>query len=1077
MERLPKLSLNNRAFIALVCVVITVIGVISMTVLRRELIPSIQLPAVAVVATNPGASSQQMADTVADPIERNLRTLDNVAGTQAVSRSNFTMLTVELDYGSDIYRAASQTDVILGRLESQLPEGTTTEVITGGTGSLPAMIVAASSDLEPFELVRRLELAAVPDIGSVEGVATVDVLGAPEEVIRLTLDEAALAEAGLNRGDIISALDDAGLVIPGGQVGDGGQQLDITVGNAFEELADLESMALIPAGEGAAPISLGEVAEVERTTAAATSASRTDGRDSVTMLITPAVRANFVDLSEDVHTILDDATETVGGGTEFTVVFDQAPFIQESIEGLATEGGWGLLFAVLVIFGFLLAVRPTIITAISIPLSLLFAFVGMWATGTTMNMLSLAGIILAIGRMVDDSIVVIENIVRHMQASTRSRYATIVHATSEVAGAVISSTLVALLVFLPIVLVSGLAGELFRPFALTTVVALTGSLLVSLTIVPVLAYWFLGRQAGRTADASPESVVGEPDDDGAPLAVEEDATAEASQGWLARAYRPALGWAITHRAATVVLVLLVFVGSMAMIPLLKVNLLGDSGMNMVSVTQTLAPGTTLEESIEAAEDTEEIISAQEGVQTVQTSIGGGGFGFGFGSSTNRVSYTVITEPGADQEALQTSLEAALAEHADADESAGEIEFSEAGGGGGMLGSSTVDVRLQALDDASRTEASDAVVEALQELDGVETVTSDDEAIAPALEIRIREADAAAMGMSVTDAVGLIAVNTADFPVGSVSIGGTELSVYLDTGGAVETVQDVEDLDLGGLPLSAIADVERVEVAPSISTVDAVRTVTVSVTPDSDDVGALGGQVRSAMEGLTLPDGVTWEMGGVTADIDETFTQLGLAMLAAILLIYVVLVWLFKSLIQPVILMMSIPFAATGVVLALWATGTSLGLSSLVGLLMLIGIVVTNSIMLIDLVNQYRRRGMELDEAIMRGGQNRVRPIIMTAAATIGAMIPPALGMASQSSFVSGPMAIAVIGGLVASTVISLVIVPVLYRMVEGRKERRAQRGRRRADVPVEAHSGDAAADSENALVDAATEDVEAPSGA
>ncbi|HHW83437.1 MAG TPA: efflux RND transporter permease subunit, partial [Actinomycetales bacterium] len=472
------------------CIVITILGALSMTILRRELIPSISLPAVAVIATNPGASSEQMADMVADPIERNLRTLDNVAGTSAVSQSNVTTVLVEMDYGSDTYRAASQTDVILSRMEDQLPEGTNTQVITGGTGSLPAMIVSASSDHEPFELVRRLDIAVVPDIGSVEGVATVDVLGAPEEIVRLDLDDAAMAEAGLNRGEIISALDDAGLVIPGGQVRDGELQLDISIGNAFADIADLEGLTLIPPGDGATPVSLGEVAQVQRTTADATSISRTDGRDSVTLLITPAVRANYVDISEDVTEILDSSTESIGGNAEFTVVFDQAPFIQESIQGLATEGGWGLLFAVVVIFVFLLAVRPTIITAISIPLSLLFAFIGMLATGTTMNMLSLAGLILAIGRMVDDSIVVIENIVRHLETSKRGKFATIVHATSEVAGAVISSTVVALLVFLPIALVSGIAGELFRPFALTTVVALTGSLLVSLTIVPVLAYWF-----------------------------------------------------------------------------------------------------------------------------------------------------------------------------------------------------------------------------------------------------------------------------------------------------------------------------------------------------------------------------------------------------------------------------------------------------------------------------------------------------------------------------------------------------------------------------------------------------------
>ncbi len=1018
MSRLPLLSLKNRSFIALVCVIIAVLGGVSMSILRQELVPSVSLPAVAVIATNPGASSEQMAGTVADPIERQLRTLDNVEGTSATSNSNFTMVSVELEYGSDIYRAASQADVLLSRIEEQLPDGTTTQVMTGGSGDLPAMIVSVASDLETPELARRLDLTALADIDSVGGVATVQLIGAADEVIRLTLDQAAMAANGVTQGDIISALDDAGLLVPGGTVTDGTVDLDITIGNPFTSVDDLAALRIIPAAEESTPVALGEVATVEQTTADAQSVSRTDGRDSITMLISPATDANFVELSDAVSAILDDAAETIGANTEFTVIFDQAPFIQESISGLATEGAWGLVFAVVVIFVFLWAVRPTIITAISIPLSLLFAFIGMLATGTTINMMSLAGLMLAIGRMVDDSIVVIENIVRHLGASTKGRFRTIVDAVTEVASAVVSSTVVALLVFLPIALVPGLAGELFRPFALTTVLALTGSLLVSLTIVPVLAYWFMRGTAGEGAD--------DPDD---------EHWFDVSNGWLARLYRPGLAWALSHRVVTAVLATIIFAGSIALFPLLKVNLLGESGMNSVQVSQTLPAGTVLEGSVAEAERTEAVLRDIDGVESVQTSVGGSNFGFGRGGGgSNEISYTITTDVEADQALLLQDITTALEDHQSSDEATGEIDVMDAGS---ILGSSTVDVAVTALDDETRGAANEQVVAALTDLDGVTTVSSDFAATAPSLEITIREDDAAALRLSVTDAVGLVAVNTADFPVGSVAIDGTDLDVYLETGRSVDTVEDVESLDLGGFPLSAIADVDRVNVAPSISTVNAVRTITISATPaNSDDVGAVGDEVRSALEDLDLPDGVTWEIGGVTADVDEAFRQLALAMIAAILLIYVVLVWLFKSLIQPLILLVSIPFAATGTILALWLTGTPLGLPSLVGMLMLIGIVVTNAIVLIDLVNQYRRHGMALDDALLRGGQNRVRPIIMTAAATIMAMIPPALGLSGQSSFVSAPMAVAVIGGLVASTLITLVIVPVLYRMIEGLKERR-----------------------------------------
>lgn len=1018
MNRLPLLSLKNRSFIALVCVVIAVIGVVSMITLRQELIPSVSLPAVSVVVTNPGASSEQMADTVADPIERQMRTLDKVEGTSSTSRSNFTMVNVELEYGADIYRAASQAEALISRVEAELPEGTTSQVLTGGSGDLPAMIVSVASDLDTPELARRLDLTALSDIGSVSGVATVQLVGTADEIVRVTLDQAAMAQAAVTQGDITSALDDAGLVVPGGGVTDGEVELDITVGNAFGTVDDLAELIVLPDAADAAPVVLADVATVERTTAASESVSRTDGRESITMLITAATGANFVELSRDVTTVLDEAADSIGSATEFSVVFDQAPFIQESIRGLATEGAWGLGFAVLVIFAFLWAVRPTLITAISIPLSLLFAFIGMLATNTTINMMSLAGLMLAIGRMVDDSIVVIENIVRHLGFSTKSRFRTIVDAVTEVTSAVVSATLVAVLVFLPIALVPGLAGELFRPFALTTVLALAGSLLVSLTIVPVLAYWFMRGKADEGAEESSD-----------------DELFTASQGWLARLYRPGLAWALSHRLVTGILAVAILGGSIAMTPLLKINLLGESGMNNVQASQTLPAGTVLAESVAEAEKTEQVLQDVEGVESIQTTVGGSSFGFGGGGGApNEISYTINTDADADQSEVVQAITEALDAHEEADDTGGVLEVVDAGS---LLGSDTVDVVVTALDDETRAAANEQIVEALSPLETVSNVSSDYEATAPSLEVTVRGQDAAALGLSVTDAVGLIAFSTADFPVGSVVIDGADLDVHLETGESVETVEDVENLDLGGFVLSMIADVERVNIVPAISTNNAVRTITVSATPaTSDNVGLVGDDVRATMEELDLPEGVTWEIGGVTADVDEAFRQLGIAMIAAILLIYVVLVWLFKSLIQPLILLVSIPFAATGTILALWLTGTPLGLPSLVGVLMLIGIVVTNAIVLIDLVNQYRRHGMDLNDALLYGGQNRVRPIIMTAAATIMAMVPAALGLSSQSSFVSGPMAIAVIGGLIASTLITLIIVPVLYSMIEGVMQRR-----------------------------------------
>ena len=1020
MDWLVKLSMKNRAFIALVTIVIMVLGLVSLNMLRRELIPPVELPTVAVTATNPGASSEQMADQVAEPIERQLTTVDNVTATSSTSSSNFSMVTLEMEYGSDIFRAASQTDTLLNSLEEQLPDGTTTTTLSGGSADIPAMVVTISSDLSAAELDQRFEQSARSDIENIPGIAQVQLFGANDEIIRLSPDDDALEAEGLDRSAIVDALEDAGVVLPGGNVTDADQSLDISIGKAFDDVDDMAS-TLIPVDEGP-PIQLSEVAEVEQTAAEAESLSRTNGNEAITLLVMPSNDANFIEVSEQALAEMDEAAQQMGSGTEFTVVFDQAEFIEDAIAGLASEGLWGLALAVLVIFVFLLSLRPTIITGITIPLSVLFAFVGMLATGTTVNMMSLAGLMITIGRMVDDSIVVIENIMRHLRQAPNgeSKLRTITRATGEVSSAVISSTVVTVMVFVPILLVEGMAGELFRPFALTVVLAMVGSTIVALTIVPVLAYWFMRNQQIRGDKAAQMA----------------DTDIRVTTNWMARLYRPIIAWTIKSRGtrwSTAIIALGVFVGSLALVPALKVNLLGDTGMNMHAVTYTAPQGSTLHRTAELSGEIEEELAEVEQVETVQADIGGGMMGAG----PEQASFTLITDASADQSEVETDIQTTLDAYFEDNPEAGEFQLEA---GGGMMGSDTVDIQLDALDEADLAEATEKLTATFEDLDDVARVESDFEAAAPSLEIVPLEDEIADYGMTVPEAMGLIASHTSDFPVAEVTINDTELNVHMESASPVETVEDIEALDLFGIPLTEIAEVNRVDIAPSITTINSVRTVTISVTPQStNDVGAATTALNTALAQAELPDGVQAEVGGVAEEIDTTFEQLALAMAAAVLLIYVVLVWLLKSLIQPLILLVAIPFGATGMILALLLTGTPLGATTLVGMLMLIGIVVTNSIVLMDLINQYRRRDANLDQAIIAGAQNRVRPIIMTAAATIGAMIPPSLGIAGQSSFVSAPMSIAVIGGLIASTLITLVIVPVLYRMTEGTAQRLSQR--------------------------------------
>ncbi|WP_193105085.1 efflux RND transporter permease subunit [Brachybacterium sp. FME24] len=1039
MNRLARLSLNNRSFIALVCIAVSIIGAFAMTTMRQELIPSVSLPQVQVMTSSPGSSSEQVQERITRPVEQSLSGLENVESTSSSSQAGVSMVTIELTYGTDTARSSNQVDAALTRIEDQLPEDADPQVISGGTSDLPAVVLSISSDLDPSDLGARLDASVKPELERVDGVSSVAVIGAPEEIVRITPDDAALAENGLTENDISTALDANGLSLPGGSVTDGDRTMDVVLGQSIDSIESLESIILMPADDAAQdegqegqqaaePVALSEVASVERTTQDPTSISRTDGRESLVVMVTATADGNVVDISDGVEGVLADTLPGVGGNAESAVVFDQAPFIEESILALAEEGLLGLIFAVGVILLFLRRVRPTVVTAISIPTSLLIAFIGMLVTGYTLNMLTLAALTISIGRVVDDSIVVIENIMRHL-AYGKAKMRAILDAVGEVAGAITASTLATVVVFLPIAIVSGMAGELFRPFALTVGIAMLSSLLVSLTIVPVLAYWFLRAPKGQ------EDV--DPDDVEQVSRIREAAEAKEERGWLHRIYAPLLHLVtdtLPRRLITVGVSILILVGTAFLYPLVNVNFLGDTGQNIASLTQSLPAGTSLEQSADKAEESEQALMELDGVETVQTTIGGGQFGMGGGGAQNEVSFSITTDTEVDQAALQDDMVAAL----EALPEAGTIEAADVAS---PTGSSSIDILVTGPTAEARQDANDAILAQLDPVpDGATEVTSDLQADQPTAVVTVDREAAAQLGLTEEAVIGMVAGQMYPGAIGSVTLDDSELDIFVDKGEGIDTFDQLQDVELaGGVPLSDVASIEEVASRPSISTQDGLETVTVSIAPEGEDVGPATDAANDAIDAADLPEGVEATVGGTAADIDETFGQLGIAMLAAILLVYVLLVWIFKSLIQPLILLVSIPFAATGALGLLILTGVPLGLPSMIGLLMLVGIVVTNAIVLIDLVNQYRRQGMTLDEAIHSGAAKRLRPILMTAAATIFALIPMALGITGNGGFIAQPLAVVVIGGLISSTLLTLLIVPVLYRIAEGPGERRRLR--------------------------------------
>ena len=518
---------------------------------------------------------------------------------------------------------------------------------------------------------------------------------------------------------------------------------------------------------------------------------------------------------------------------------------------------------------------------------------------------------------------------------------------------------------------------------------------------------------------------------------------------LQKGYLPVINWTLKHSVVTILLAVLVLAGTVALVPFMKTNFLGDSGQNTLTVSQKLPVGTSLEAQDAAATQVEDVLRDIDGIEIVQLSIGSSGSALRdafVGGGSGSITYSITTDENADQEALQAEVRTELADI----EGAGEIEVASAGGFGA---SSDIDIDITAPTQEILREATDAVTEAAEDLGSMRQVTNNLSESRPYIAVEVDRLDAAEAGYSEVALGSLVSAAMQPATAGTIVIDETTVTIYIAAETPPTTIAELAALTvptvLGPVRLDSLATVSEVDGPSSITTVRGQRSATVSITPSSDNIGTASAEVSEAVASLDLPGGATASLGGVTADQSTAFQQLGLAMLAAILIVYVVMVATFRSLRQPLLLLVSIPFAATGAIGLQVITGVPLGVASLIGVLMLIGIVVTNAIVLVDLVNQYRDRGMSVVEAVRHGSSRRLRPILMTALATIFALVPMAVGLTGSGGFISQPLAIVVIGGLVSSTFLTLIVLPTLYNLVEGARERRLAR-RAARDAAVEA---------------------------
>ncbi|MFF4950300.1 efflux RND transporter permease subunit [Streptomyces chattanoogensis] len=1035
MSWLSRLSLVQRGLIALMSIVAIAFGAIAIPQLKQQLLPSIDLPMVSVMAPYQGASPDVVEKQVIEPLEDGIQAVDGIKSVTSTSSEGSGIVMAQFDYGNDSKTLVADVQQAVNRARAKLPKDVDPQVVAGGTDDLPAVVLAVSSTTKDQQtLADQLDRSVVPKLKNIDGVGQVSVSGVTDRIVAVTPDDRKLAAAGLNAAALGQALDAGGASVPAGSFSEDGRSKTVQVGAGYTSVKQVRDLRIAPAaaqgagaapgGHAAGPVRLGDVATVKEEAATPTSLTRTNGRPSLAVTLTMDQDGSAVAISDAVKDKLPTIRQDLGKGAEVTVVSDQGPAVSKSIESLTTEGLLGLVMAVVVILLFLLSLRSTLVTAVSIPLSVVITLIVLWTGDLSLNMLTLGALTIAIGRVVDDSIVVLENIKRHLGYGEERREA-ILAAVREVSGAITSSTLTTVAVFLPIGVVGGMVGALFGSFSITVTVALLSSLIVSLTVVPVLSYWFLRAPAipeGTTADE-----------------LRRRAEEKETRSPLQRLYVPVLRFATRRRFTSLLIAVAVLVGTFAMGPLLKTNFFDQGDQDTLTVKQELKPGTSLDASNARAKKVEKLLAGTDGVADYQVTVGPSGFmaAFGGASGANQATYQVRLENSEDSDKVTEDLRAGLDKLGTA---VGETTVTAGGGG---FGNQNLSVVVKAGDADVLKKAGEQVRKAVASLDDVTDVQSDLAQSVPRISVT-PNAKAAAAGYNQATLGGVVtqAVRGATSQ-GKAVLDDTERDIVIKSAHPATTEAELKNLPVptpaGTVKLGTIATVKTVPGPVRMTRIDGARSATVTAKPTGDNTGAVSAELQSTIKDLKLPEGATATIGGVSQDQTDAFSSLGLAMLAAIAIVFMLLVGTFRSLVQPLILLVSIPFAATGAIGLLVATGTPLGVPAMIGMLMLIGIVVTNAIVLIDLINQYRAQGHSVVEAVIEGGRHRLRPILMTALATIMALLPMALSLTGNSGFISQPLAVVVIGGLITSTLLTLLLVPTLYAMIELRKERRAEK--------------------------------------
>ncbi|MFO7317161.1 MAG: efflux RND transporter permease subunit [Bacilli bacterium] len=1011
MNGLVNFVIKNKLAVWLLAIILMVTGIYSTSRMNKETIPDISIPYITVMTVYPGATPEQSMNDISIPLEKAVQNLRNVVGVYSTSYSNMSSVQIEYEYGTDMLDAERELRSVIDGMEfPDTAQDPTIARITVNT--FPILALSVSSDTEDIaELTATVEDVIVPKLEGIDGVSSVSISGQHVNKVEIEYDQVKMASLGVTEDDVKQMIQASDLKAPLGLYPFKEKEQSIVIDGKFTTVDELKNLLIpvTPTAQNPTPfVTLGDIAKV-KLVGEVESVSRTNGKEAIGIQIVKGQDANTVEVVNEAKDIIKEL-EAKNDGLHIDVTLDQGEPIEESVSTMLGKALYGAGFAIIIILLFLRDIKSTIISIISIPLSLLIAFTILHQMDITLNIMTLGAMTVAIGRVIDDSIVVVENIYRrlHLKDEKLKGRALIRSATIEMFKPILASTLVTIAVFAPLVLVGGMVGELFTPFAFTMAFALLASLLVAITVVPSLSHTLFkkrlygGKKGGKVKHEKP--------------------------GALALWYKKVLRWSLNHKVVSSLIAIALLVGSLFLIPVVGFSFLSADQEKVMYLTYTPEPGESEEKTLENVQVVEDKLLARDDVDIVQVSIGGSGNAMmGMMGTDGALMYVIFDDDTKNFDDVQDEITNYI-EGLDQSGKWINQNFSMS------MSNNELSYTVYG-DDMDKIEKTVADIENIMKESGnlkdVDTSLSErfDE-----FTLRVNQQTLLQYGLTAGQLAMMLNPNKQDEVLTTLKKDGTDIDVIVKRN--VNLATSFEDLLNQPVPtatgaavqLKDIVQVEEGTVSNTISRSKGQLYASVSGTVTSKDVTKASKEVDEKIDKLELPKGVEIGVSGVTADMEEAFTQLGFAMIVAIGIVYFILVVTFGEGLAPFAILFSLPFTVIGSLVGLWIAGETISVSVMMGMLMLIGIVVTNAVVLVDRIINMERTGMPMREAILEAGATRLRPILMTAIATIGALIPLAIG-AEGSGMISRDLGICVIGGLFSSTMLTLIVVPIVYEIL------------------------------------------------